>query len=176
MSIASAVYAQSYVDVVKVNYSNVINANFEGTNAETNLSVFNAALTVPIPITEKTAFITGVDFVHRDLDLFPNQFSRTLAGLSFKAGVSLTHSDRWSGTYILLPKIASEDLAIEGDTFFIGGAALLKFQKNERTQYRFGIYASEEAFGTIVTPIIGGYYKNEATHWEITLNFPLMEI
>ncbi|MEP0264802.1 DUF6268 family outer membrane beta-barrel protein [Dokdonia sp.] len=173
MSIASTICAQSYVDVVKVSYSNVINASFEDSNAETNLSLFNASLTIPIPITEKTAFITGVDFAHQGLDLFPNQFSRTLGGITFKAGVSLTHSDRWSGTYVLLPKIASEDFAIEGDAFFIGGIALLKFQKNEHIQYRFGVYVSEEAFGTIVTPIIGGYYKSETMHWETTLNLPV---
>jgi hypothetical protein len=173
MSIVSTVYAQAYVDVAKVSYSNVINASFEDSNAETNLSLFNAALTIPIPITEKTAIITGVDFVRQGLDLFPNQSSRALAGISFKAGVSLTHSDRWSGTYVLLPKIASEDLVIEGDAFFIGGIALLKFQKNVRVQYRFGVYASEEAFGTIVTPIVGLYYKSETMHWETTLNLPV---
>jgi len=173
MSIVSTVYAQSYVDIAKVSYSTVVNAGFEDNNAETNLSLFNAAFTVPIPITEKTALITGIDVIHQGLDLFPSQSSRTLAGLTFKAGISLTHNDRWSGTYILLPKVVSEDLEIEDDAFFIGGIALLKFQKNERVQYRFGVYASGEAFGTLVTPLLGLYYKNETTHWETTLNLPI---
>lgn len=173
LSSISTVVAQSYVDIAKISYSNVSNVGFENSNTETNLTLFNAAFTVPIPITERTALITGVDVVYQELDLFPTQFSRSLAGLTLKAGLSIKHNDTWSGTYILLPKIVSEGLSIEGDTFFIGGIALLKFQKSERMQYRFGVYASEEAFGTLVTPLIGLYYKNEASFWEATLNLPI---
>jgi len=173
VSIACTTYAQSYVDIAKVSYGTVVNAGYEDDDAETNVNLFNVSLTVPIPVSEHTAIITGADFITQRLDLFPDQSTRSLAGLTFKAGLSLTHSERWSGTYIVLPKIASEDLSVDDDAFFIGGLALLKFQKNEHIQYRFGVYASQEAFGAIVTPIVGLYYKNEASYWEATVNFPI---
>jgi len=173
VSIACTTYAQSYVDIAKVSYGTVVNAGYEDDDAETNVNLFNVSLTVPIPVSEHTAIITGGDFITQRLDLFPDQSTRSLAGLTFKAGLSLTHSERWSGTYIVLPKIASEDLSVDDDAFFIGGLALLKFQKNEHIQYRFGVYASQEAFGAIVTPIVGLYYKNEASYWEATVNFPI---
>jgi hypothetical protein len=171
---AKAATAQSYVDLVKINYGTVINAGYEGSDAETNVRLFDVSLTYPIQLNEQTAIVTGLDYSNQSLDLFPNALEETtLSSFTLKAGVSIKHSDRWSGTYLLLPKIASQELKTGSDAFFIGGVVLMKYQKTERLQYRFGAYASSEGFGTILTPIIGLYYQSENKHWEATMNFPI---
>ncbi len=173
LSSLTTLFSQSYVDLVKIRYGTVYNAGFENTTAETNAILFDVATTFPIVVNDKIAIITGVDAVRQEVDLFPNGNAVTLGSITAKIGVSWKHSEQWSGTYILLPKIASEDFRTDGDAFFFGGFGLLKYQKSARMQYRFGIYASSEGFGALVTPVLGLYYQSEDNHWEVTANLPI---
>ena len=161
---------QSYVDLAKINYTNVVNAGYEDTNQETTIRAFDAALTIPMRLTQDVALITGIEYSNQTLSLFPGAEEAALSYATVRAGVAINHSEKWSGTYMILPKVASEKLKGEDD-FFIGGLVLLKYQKNEFWQYRIGGYGSAEAFGAIVTPILGWYYQKE--RWESTLNFPI---
>lgn len=165
--------AQDYIDLVKVNYANILNAGFENSDAETNVGLLDVNLTYPIQLSDKAAIITGVDYNQQNLDLFPDAESVSLNNITLKAGVNLKHSEKWSGTYVFLPKIASQDLHTDGDHFFFGGLVLLKYQKSERMQYRFGAYASTEGFGTFMTPILGMYYTSENSKWEFTATLPI---
>ncbi|WP_025740303.1 DUF6268 family outer membrane beta-barrel protein [Aquimarina pacifica] len=165
--------AQEYVDLIKVNYGTLFNAGFEGSEEKTTISLFDAGITYPIPISDKTTVITGVDYSQQTLELAPNSDNFSLNTIILKAGLNIKHNDRWSGTYLLLPKIASSDLHTDGDHFFFGGVALLKYQKSERIQYRLGAYASTEGFGILMTPILGLYYLSEDNNWEITANLPI---
>jgi len=171
--VVGTTYAQNYVDLLKVDYSNVINAGFEDADSETNVRFLDVKATVPIPINDKVAIITGADFLNQNLKLSPTDSDVSLSSLTFKAGLSIKHSEKWSGSYVFLPKVASEDLEFENDAFFIGGIALMKYQKSKNVQYRFGMYATQEAFGTLLTPILGLYYANPENHWEATLNLPI---
>ncbi|GAA4271490.1 DUF6268 family outer membrane beta-barrel protein [Aquimarina gracilis] len=165
--------AQDYVDILKINYANILNAGFEDSDAETNVGLLDLSLTYPIKLSEKTAIITGIDYNQQDLDLFPNAESVSLKNITLKAGLNIKHNDKWSGTYVFLPKIASQDLHTDGDHLFFGGLALLKYQKSERMQYRFGAYVSTEGFGTFMTPILGMYYTSEDNTWEFTATLPI---
>ncbi len=171
--ISQSINAQDYIDLVKVNYGNIFNAGFENSNAQTNIIILDVAVTLPITLNERTAFITGVDYVQHGLDLVPNGAKVSLNTVTLKAGLNIKHSNKWSGTYLFLPKIASQDLHTDGDHFFFGGVALLKYQKNERMQYRFGAYVSSEGFGTLMTPILGLYYISEDTKWEVSASLPI---
>lgn len=170
---AQSISAQDYIDLFKINYANVPNAGFEGRDEETEVSMFDVGLTYPIKLNDKVAVITGLDYVQQSLKLGPDAGSSTLNMLRFKAGLNIKHSDKVSGTYIIMPKIASENLHTDGNHFFFGGLALLKIQKTERFQWRFGAYASTEGFGVLATPIIGLHYKSENSKLEITANLPI---
>ncbi|TVZ52886.1 DUF6268 family outer membrane beta-barrel protein [Dokdonia sp. Hel_I_53] len=170
---AKAITAQSYVDLVKFNYGSIINAGYENSDEHTDISLINGTITLPIPVTEDVAIITGAEFISQNLSLSPNAFETNISSIALRAGLSWKHSDKWSGTYVLIPKMAGEELNFEGDNFFLGAIALLKYQKTSSTQYRFGIYASDEAFGTLVTPILGMYYNSPSNNWEVTANLPL---
>lgn len=167
------VIAQDYIEIAKVDYGNVYDAGFENDAATTNVTTFDAKITYPIRLSPKTAIITGVDYGRQVSDLLPDGSAIAMQYLRLKAGINIKHSARWSGSYLLLPKLASQDLHTDGDHFFMGGLALLKYQKTNRLQYRMGGYASQEGFGVLVTPLLGLYYLSENKNWEITANLPV---
>ncbi len=171
--IMQPIWAQNYVDILKVNYGNILDSGFENSDAKTNVSLLDISLTYPIKLSDKVAVVTGIDYTQHALDLAPNAETSTLNSITLKAGLNIKHNDQWSGTYVVLPKIASQDLHTDGDHLFFGGLALLKYQKSERMQYRFGAYASSEAFGTFMTPILGLYYQSEDKHWEVSASLPI---
>ena len=171
--LSSSLCSQNYIELVKISSGNVFKAGFENSDETTNVSTLDAALTYPVKLNEKFAFITGLDYGQYKLDLLPGGDRFSLNYLRLKAGVNYKHSNRWSGTYLLLPKVASQDLEFSENSFFLGALALLKYQKNERFQYRLGAYASGEGFGVLATPILGLYYLNESNNFEATLNLPI---
>jgi len=166
-------YSQNYVDLVKVKYANVFNAGFEGSDAKTNVELIDFKLTYPIKLNEKTAIITGIDYTQQSVSLYPSSDNTTLSNITIKAGLSIKHSKKLSGTYIILPRLSSENLHINGNDFFFGGVALLKYQKSDKFQWRFGVYGSSEGFGALFTPIIGAYYLSENKKFELNANLPI---
>ena len=168
------VLAQDYVDLLKVNYANAFNSDFENTEEDTDVQLIDASLLFPVKLNDKIAIVTGIDYAQHKLSLNPRATSNTLTNLTFKAGLSIKHSNKFSGTYVLLPKISSEEVHVNGNDFFFGGLILFKYQKAERFQWRFGAYTSSEGFGVISTPIIGLHYVNQNKKLEITATLPIV--
>lgn len=165
--------AQEYVDVLKISYNNALNASFENSNSSTDIETFKVDFTYPIILNKKNAIITGVDFRSNFLQLFPETEQTNLYSTTLKLGLSTSHSDVWSSTFVLLPKIASNYKKISGNDFYLGGFTLLKYKKNENLKYKIGLYASTEAFGLFTTPIIGVYYLSTNQRFEIDASLPI---
>ena len=119
-------------------------------------NVLKPIFTLPVVLNDKNAFVTGASFSHNNLQLFPNSQYSSLYSTTLKLGLASTFNEKWSTTLVLLPKIASDYNNISGDDFYMGGFALLKLKKKENLIYRFGVYATSEAFGFFTTPILGG--------------------
>ena len=117
--------------------------------------------------------ITGADFSLNTVQLFPDAAYSNLYSTNLKLGMASTWSEKWSTTIVLLPKIASDYKNIMGDDFYFGGFALLKLKKNENFKYRFGIYATQEAFGFFTTPILGWYYLSPNKRFEMDMSLPI---
>ena len=165
--------AQEYVDILKVSYGNALHSSFENSNSSTDINSFKADLTLPIVLNKKSAIITGVDFRANSLQLFPNVESTSLYSTTLKLGLSTNHSESWSSTFVVLPKIASNYKEISGDDFYLGAFALLKYKKNKNLKYKIGFYASAEAFGIFSTPIIGAYYISSNKRFEVDASLPI---
>ena len=168
-----SVMPQDYIDLFKINYTAIPSSGYENIDGDNEVNLFDVGFTYPVKLNAKIAIITGVDYIQQTLELSPNTSNVTLNNITFKAGINIKHTDKLSGTYIVLPRISSQDLHTNGNHFFFGGAVVLKYQKNENFQWRFGAYASTEAFGVLATPIIGLYYKSENDKLEITANLPI---
>lgn len=165
--------SQEYVDLINIGYSNTFNASFEGTNEKTDVISFFTNLTFPIIVNKRSALITGVDFSTHQLQLFPKAETTRLYNMLLKIGLATTYSDTWSSTFVFLPKVSSDYKNISGDDLYFGGIAVLKYQKTDRLKYRFGLYASTEAFGVFATPIVGAYYTSEDNRFEMDLSLPI---
>ena len=165
--------AQEYVDVLKIGYGQTFKNEFEGANDNTYVKSFEADLTYPVVIHENHALITGVNFSRNNLELFPGADFTSLYSTTLKLGLASTFGEKWSSTVVLLPKIASDYKEITGDDFYFGGIALLKYQKTDHLKYRFGLYATSEAFGFFTTPIIGWYYLSPNNRFEMDMSLPI---
>lgn len=165
--------AQEYVDILRIGYGQTFNNNFEGTDSSTSVKSFEAGFTFPIVLNVNQALITGADFSRNNLQLFPEAEFTSLYSTNLKLGLASTWSEKWSSTIVLLPKLASDYKNISGDDFYFGGFALLKLKKNENLKYRFGVYASQEAFGFFTTPILGWYYLSPNKRFEMDMSLPI---
>lgn len=164
--------SQSYIDLFSINYGNSAKTSYENGSQTTTITNLDADFTLPIELNEKQAIITGIDFSYNTLQLFPDANHNNLYLTRIKAGINITHSEHWSGTYLILPKIASDYINLSMEDFYIGGVAVLKYKKNKNLSYKFGIYASDEAFGLFITPLIGLYYLDPSSRFEMNLYLP----
>lgn len=179
--------AQNYVDVFKVGYSQNFNSEFNGFSETTNIKSLDVDLTYPIVIDEKNALITGVTYSRNNLEVFPQptihttglepvpQFSDnvSLHTSILKLGLATTFNEKWSGTFVFLPKLASDYIDISADDFYLGGVAVIKYQKNERLKYRLGVFAIDQAYGWFTTPIFGLYYLSANNKFEMDISAPV---
>ena len=88
-------------------------------------------------------------------------------------GVKLKHSDKWTGTYLILPKIASDFENIGRQDLQLGGLALLGYQIAERWKLKFGLYVSSENHGSTVTPLLGVWHRSKNEKFYINAVLPI---
>ena len=164
---------QEYVDLFRINYGQTLKNEFKEVDGSTNIKSFEAGFTLPLPISINHVLITGADFSYNNLQLFPEAEFTSLYSTTLKLGMASTWSKKWSTTLVLLPKIASDYKSVSGNDFYLGGIAILKLKKKENFIYRFGIYASQEAFGLFTTPILGWYYLSPNKRFEMDMSLPI---
>lgn len=161
------------MDVLTLGYGSTFDNKFENSSESTSVSTIDVDFTYPIVLNDDQALITGITFNQNQLELFPNASSTSLNSTILKLGLASTWSSTWSTTLILLPKVASDYKNVSSDDFYIGGIALLKRKKSENLTYRFGAYASTEAFGVFTTPILGWYYISPSKKFEMDVSLPI---
>lgn len=166
-------FSQDYVDIFNVSFSEGLNTEYEDGTGEVNVRNIEARLTYPIVLDEKNAIITGVDFSRTNLRLTIFERKTNLYSTTLKIGWAKTWNERWSSTLVFLPKVASDYEVITADDLYFGGYGVLKYLHKENLMYRFGLYGSSEAFGPIITPIVGLYYTSPDDLWEVDLSLPI---
>lgn len=164
--------SQEYVDLFNVSYAKSGDTSFENSNESTSISIFDTKVTLPIVLNEKTALITGFDFNTKKLQLFPDSNFSNLYYTRLKLGFTTTHSDRWTGTYVLLPILASDYKNVSSDDIYMGGIAVWTYKKRKNFNYKFGLYTGNEAFGFYITPLVGIYYISPNSSFEASALLP----
>ncbi len=168
---------QSYADLVKIGFGQTLKNNFRNEDASTNIQLIDLDLTLPIVLNPKHIFIAGAAYSQYNLQLFPVNGSglnksNSLHSSTLKIGLLSIFNDKWSGTVMLLPKIASDYTDISRNDFYMGGTAFFKWHISERLTYHFGFYISEEAYGYLTNPIVGCYYISANKKFEMDLWLP----
>jgi hypothetical protein len=164
--------AQEYIDLFSVNYGKSQEKTFENSSVNTSISTFQTNLTLPVVLNEKYIAITGVNFSSYSLQLFPDSNNNHLYSTNIRAGLSVKHSEHWSGLYLFLPKVASDYINVSSEDIYLGGLALLKYKRNENFGYGLGLYGSSEAYGMSVVPIVTFYYHSPNKRFEINAFMP----
>jgi len=164
--------AQQYVDVADLSYSKTGATTYRNTDKNTVISIFDSKILLPIVLNEKTAIVSGFDFNIKNFQLVPDSNFNTLYYTRLKLGFNSKHSDKWSGLYVLLPILSSYYKNLALDDVYIGGIALMTYKKNKNFNYKFGLYAGNEAYGFYITPLVGIYYQNPSASFEISALIP----
>lgn len=169
----SVAHAQNYLDIARLNVSNTTLEDLEQTH-ETNITNVNLEFLLPTPINDKTILITGLTAENSSLQLNSGLSRENLIMTRINLGAKVYHSKKWTGTYLLLPKVASNlGAEIASQDFQIGAIALLEYRHKNRFRTKYGLYSSSEEFGTIITPLLGVYYRTPNNKFYIDAAFPI---
>lgn len=169
---ATGLYGQQYVDVARIYFSNTPQNKFDGSEATTRVKELGADLTFPIVLNSKLAVLTGVFYEQTETRLFEDQSEQLLTMTGLRAGLSITHSKKWSGSYMVVPKLASDMENVNGRDFQLGVIGLLKYAKHDRLSYKVGAYYNAELFGPLFVPLFGLYYQSPDKKFESNLTLP----
>jgi hypothetical protein len=169
---ANLIYSQDYVDIVKLSTNNVTLGNLDN-DYETSVNNVNMEVYYPKKISEKAVLLTGFTAENTRLNLTQGADRTSLTMTRLNLGFKYQHSEKWSGTYVLLPKIASDFDNIGSNDFQIGALAVLDYQYNESSKLKFGLYSSTENHGATLTPIVGLWHRSKDSKFYINATLPI---
>ena len=165
--------SQNYIDLLKLNV-NTSNLNrFDTSNSKTQVNEFGVDFTVPIKINESTSVISGLIYENIQTKLFSDGGTKSFGSNTLKLGMNKQFNERWSGTLVMLPKIASDYIALGKKDFQLGALSLFKFKRNNTLNYKLGLYYNTELFGPFFVPILGLYYLSPNKKLEANILLPL---
>jgi len=165
--------AQNYIDIGRFSYANTLLNHFENTSEQTKVEEFGFQLTFPIVLNKKTIILTGLSADRSRLKLDPNFTDHTaLNKVRLQIGINQVYSEKWNGTFVLLPSIASDFDMISKKDFQLGFLSLFTYTKKENLKYKIGFYTNSEKYGPIFAPLLGLYYLSPNKKFESTLLLP----
>jgi hypothetical protein len=167
-------YGQEYLDLLKTWYTTSPGNEYEDSDGESDIKTFGLDVTLPFPLKNGNAIITGLQYEQTELDLNPakfnpNSFSYTILRL----GMNIKHKNNWDGTYILMPRLSSDDMGFQSRDFQLGGLLLWKYTKNTNFKYKLGAYYNGEIESPFMLPLFGMYYLSENRKFEMNLTLPV---
>ncbi len=166
-------FGQNYVDLARLHYSTTPQNEFDSIGGTTNIEEFGADITLPIKLNEENAFLTGFYIEQIKTKIHPLEYSRTVSTINLKLGFNRNHSEKWNGTYVLLPKLSSDFSTTGSKDIQIGGLILMKYKKSEFFKYHIGVYANNDLHGPLITPLLGFYYKSPNDKLEANFTLPI---
>lgn len=167
-----AANAQDYVDIFKLSLNNTTLGNLDN-DYETSVNNLNMEVYYPQKLSDKAVLLTGFTVENTRLNLFQGAERTSLTMTRLNIGMKYQHSEKWSGTYVLLPKLASDFENINSNAFQFGGLAVLDYQYNETSKVKFGLYASSENHGSTITPLIGLWHRSKDSKFYINATLPI---
>ena len=172
---STSVQSQNYLDLLKFRYESTPLNGYEGVDeGSARIDEFTLDATVPVVLNNKIALITGFTGESLSSRFAPNDTNITqVYATTLKIGLNVQYNDRFSMQYILLPKISSDFIEVDGDDVQIGGVVLAKRARNDNFRWKYGLYYNSELFGPFFVPLIGFYYKPDNSPWEFDITLPL---
>ena len=161
-------FAQNYVDVLHSEYTATPQNTFDSSNQTTDLQKININITTPIKLKNGNAILTGLVYDRVNTSFEPGEKMTPVSSFILKMGMNIKHSDKWSTTFLLLPKLASTFTATTtSEDFQFGGLVLAKKKKTENLSYKIGAYMNGDQFGPFLVPLFGFYYKKKKLEMDV---------
>jgi len=178
---SSQLFSQDYVDIVKLSVNNANLGNVD-TDYETSVNNLNLEVYYPKKLSDKAVLLTGFTVENTRVNYLFNDQTTNIFQVSDRSNLTMTrlnlglkyqHSEKWSGTYVFLPKIASDFNNIGSNDFQFGGLAVFDYQYSETSKVKFGMYASSENHGSTITPLIGIWHRSKNNKFYINATLPI---
>lgn len=166
-------FSQNYFDIANFTYTTTPQNNFEISDVQTSIEEIALELNFPVIINDKTTLLTGLFTNKTRVKLDVNLSRSNLNVLGLNIGLNKVFNEKWSGTFMVFPKIASDKIKLSNDNFQLGFLSLFTNKKRHDLKYKFGVYANTENYGLIIVPILGLYYLNADKTFEANLNLPI---
>jgi len=171
---SSPLFPQQYVDIGKLFYANTPVNQFDTLTNGTRVQEFGLDLNVPVPLESGHTLLFG--FYGESVSTAVNPVEPNLTSVytvNPRFGVNYQHSEKWTGTYLLLPKLSSDFKQIGSKDFQLGALALWKYKKTNRFAWQFGMYYNGELFGPFFVPLFGFYHLSSDKKFEMNVRLPL---
>jgi len=165
--------AQNYFDIGSISYANTPSNKFENSSEKTRVEELDLKLNFPVVIDERNVLLTGLYANRVQVKLDPDIPGNTnLNSIGLVLGLYHTYSEKWSATYMFLPKISSDLNELTGKDFQFGLLSLFNYTKRSNLKYNIGIYANTERYSLSVFPLLGLYYQSPNNKFEANLILP----
>jgi len=173
----SQLHAQDYVDLLKVNYQ-LSPTNAQDSSAK-KIDVEDISVSVLLPVDVNVPytswsinFITGLNY--NRLSFYPPGDTlgwQRVHEWTLPIGKKIDHSEKFSGLYLVLPRIRSANPSFKSNQYQLGGVVLFSKQVTPKLKYKFGMYYNGEFFSPFFVPLAGLYWT-PSEKWEITSTLP----
>ncbi len=164
--------SQNFVDLLRIDYTGSSGNAFESGSGTSSVREWLVDANVPIPVSKNYTILTGFQVEHIRVGLYPQQNASSVKNLGLKFGLNQRYSNKWSGTYLLFPKFASDLKRYESVDFQLGIAVLFKLTQQENLHFKFGAMYNSDLFGPFCTPLLGLYFQR--AKWEANVLLPSM--
>jgi len=166
--------AQNYFDMGSISYANSPSNKFENSSEETGVEELELKLNFPVVIDEKNVLLTGLYANRIQVKLDPDISGDTsLNSIGLVLGINHTYSEKWSATYLVLPKISSDLNELSGKDFQLGLLSLFNYTKRSDLKYKIGLYANTERYSLSFLPLFGLYYQSPDKKFEANFTLPI---
>ncbi len=160
--ICAQLTAQDYLDLAKLSFNEATLGNIEeGNDDETTVYNSYAEVYYPFPVSSKSTIIGGFTYENTRLGLNFVGDRTNLVMARLNLGLKQSFGKDWTGTFVVLPRLSSDFRGSAGENFQLGGLTLFEKRYNARKGIKAGLYVSSEEFGTIITPLVGFWYKSK---------------
>lgn len=168
-------FTQNYVDLAKISYAispfNEYKDDSLNILPPTQIIEFSTDLTVPIVLKNNKVIISGL--IYEQINLRTENSDQLIYTINPKMGIKFKSSEKFSSTYIALPKLSSDLENIDEKHFQFGAIALYELTKNTNFKYKFGLYYNSELFGPFFVPLLGFYYLSNNKKFEANFTLPV---
>jgi hypothetical protein len=166
--------AQNYFDIGSISYANTPSNKFENSSEQTGVEELEVKLNFPVVIDEKNVLLTGLYANRTQVELDPDISENiNLNSIGLVLGLNHTYSEKWSATYMVLPKISSDLNELSGKDFQLGLLSLFNYTKRSDLKYKIGLYANTERYSLSFLPLLGLYYQSPDKKFEANFTLPI---